>query len=77
MMRFRRLLLLEHLIHTPTKDKNKISDIVLNDIKKDLMRHVNSELENLKALIYNEFTTIRRSVEDLEGKKLYYWQHVT
>ena len=41
------------------------------------MRHVNSEVENLKALIYNEFTTISRSVEDLEGKKLYYRQHVT
>ena len=72
MMRFRRLLLLEHLIHTPTKDKNKISDIVLNDIKKDLMRYVNGEVENLKSLIDNEFTILRRSVEDLERKKLYY-----
>ena len=52
--------------NTPTKDTNKISDIVLNDIKKDLMRHVNSEVENLKALIHNEFTTIRRSIEDLK-----------
>ena len=33
------------------KGKNKISDIVLNDIKKDLMRHVKSEVESLKALI--------------------------
>ena len=72
MMRFRRLLLLEHLIDTPTKDKNKISDIVLNDIKKDLMRYVNGEVENLKSLIDNEFTILRRSVEDLERKKLYY-----
>ena len=72
MMRFRRLLLLEHLIDTPTKDKNKISDIVLNDIKKDLMRYVNGETENLKSLIDNEFTILRRSVEDLERKKLYY-----
>ena len=30
------------------------------------MRHVNSEVENLKALIDNEFTTIRRSIEDLK-----------
>ena len=72
MMRFRRLLLLEHLIDTPTKDKNKISGIVLNDIKKDLMRYVNGEVENLKSLIDNEFTILRRSVEDLERKKLYY-----
>ena len=72
MMRFHRLLLLEHLIDTPTKDKNKISDIVLNDIKKDLMRYVNGEVENLKSLIDNEFTILRRSVEDLERKKLYY-----
>ena len=72
MMRLRRLLLLEHLIDTPTKDKNKISDIVLNDIKKDLMRYVNGEVENLKSLIDNEFTILRRSVEDLERKKLYY-----
>ena len=72
MMRFRRLLLLEQLIDTPTKDKNKISDIVLNDIKKDLMRYVNGEVENLKSLIDNEFTILRRSVEDLERKKLYY-----
>ena len=76
-MRFRRLLLLEHLIDTPTKDKNKISGIVLNDIKKDLMRYVNGEVENLKSLIDNEFTILRRSVEDLERKKLYYWKHVT
>ena len=51
--------------NTPTKDTNKISDIVLNDIKKDLMRLVNSEVENLKALIDNQFTSIRRSTEDL------------
>ena len=30
------------------------------------MRHVNSEVENLKALIDKEFTTIRRSIEDLK-----------
>ena len=54
--------------NTPTKDTNKISDIVLNDIKKDLMRHINSEVENLKAPIDNEFTTIRRSIEDLKRK---------
>ena len=29
------------------------------------MRHVNSEVENLKALIDNQFTSIRRSTEDL------------
>ena len=52
--------------NTPTKDTNKNSDIVLNDIKKDLMRHVNSEVENLKALIDNEFTTIRKSIENLK-----------
>ena len=45
----------------PTNDTNKISDIVLNDIKKDLMRHVNSEVENLKALIDNEVATLKRS----------------
>ena len=33
------------------------------------MRNVNSEIENLKALIDNEFTTITRSIEDLERKK--------
>ena len=54
--------------NTPTKDTNKISDIVLNDIKKDLMRHINSEVENLKTPIDNEFTTIRRSIEDLKRK---------
>ena len=54
--------------NTPTKDKNKISDIVLNDIKKDIMRYVNSEVENLKALTDNEFSTIRRSIEDLKRK---------
>ena len=53
-------------LNTPTKDTNKNSDIVLNDIKKDLMCHVNSEIENLKALIDNEFTTIRRPIEDLK-----------
>ena len=42
----------------PSEDTNKISDVVLNDNKEDLMRHVNSEVENLKALIDNEFTTI-------------------
>ena len=47
--------------NTCTKDTNKISD-VLNDVKKDLMRHVNSDVENLKALIDNEFTTIRKSI---------------
>ena len=47
--------------NTCTKDTNKISD-VLNDVKKDLMRHVNSDVENLKALIDNEFTTIRESI---------------
>ena len=30
------------------------------------MRHVNSEVENLKALIDNEFTTIRKSIENLK-----------
>ena len=30
------------------------------------MRNVNSEIENLKALIDNEFTTIRRPIEDLK-----------
>ena len=40
------------------------------------MWHVNSEVENLKALIDNEFTTIRRSIEDLKKKK-HYWQYVT
>ena len=64
-MRFSRLLFLEHL-NTPIKDTNKNSDIVLNDIKKDLMRHANSEVENLKALIDNKFTTIRESIEDLK-----------
>ena len=54
--------------NAPTKDTNKISDIVLNDIKKDLMRRINSEVENLKAPIDNEFTTIRRSIEDLKRK---------
>ena len=38
--------------------------------QKDLRRHVNSEVENLKALIDNEFTTIRRSVEDLKRTNL-------
>ena len=52
--------------NAPTKDVNKISNIVLNDIKKESMRHVNSEVENLKALIDNEFATIRRSIENLE-----------
>ena len=53
---------------TPTKDTNKISDIVLNDIKKDLMWHVKSEVENLKALIDKEFTTGKRFIEDLKRK---------
>ena len=39
--------------NTPTKDTNKISDIVLNYIKKDIMRHVHSEVENVKALVDN------------------------
>ena len=52
--------------NTTTKDTNKIFDIVLNDIKKGLMQQVNSEVENLKALIHNEFTTIKRSIEDLK-----------
>ena len=59
---------------TPTKDTKKISDIVLNDIKKDLKRHVNSEIENLKALADNKFPIIKRSIEDLSKKNLYYWQ---
>ena len=42
--------------------------MVLNDIKKDLMRHVNREVKNLKAPIDNEFTAIRRSVEGLQRK---------
>ena len=54
--------------NTPNEDTNKISDIVLNDIKKDLMRHVNSEVEKLKGLIDNEFTTTRRSIGDLKRK---------
>ena len=62
---------------TPTKDTKKISDIVLNDIKKDLKQHVNSEIENLKALADNEFTIIKRSIEDLSKKNLHYWQNVT
>ena len=49
--------------NAPTKDTNKISDIVSKDIEKDLMRDVNSEVENLKALIDTKFTTIRRSIE--------------
>ena len=53
---------------TLTKDTKKISDIVLNDIKKDLKRHVNSEIENLKALADNELTIIKRSIEDLKRK---------
>ena len=53
---------------TATKDTNKISDIVLNDIKKDLMWHVKSEVENLKALIDKEFTTVKRFIEDLKRK---------
>ena len=32
------------------------------------MRYVNSEVENLKALTDNEFSTIRRSIEDLKRK---------
>ena len=50
----------------PTNDTNKIFDIVLNDIKKDLMRYANSEVENLKALIDNEVAAIKRSIEDLK-----------
>ena len=50
----------------------RFSDIVLNDIKKDLKRHVNSEIENLKALADNKFPIIKRSIEDLSKKNLYY-----
>ena len=32
------------------------------------MRHVNSVVENLKALIDNKFTPIRKSIKDLERK---------
>ena len=32
------------------------------------MRHVNSVVENLKALIDNKFIPIRKSIEDLERK---------
>ena len=48
--------------NTSTKDTNKISDIVLNDMKNDLMRHVNSKVENLNALSDNKFTTIRSKI---------------
>ena len=34
------------------------------------MRRVNSEVENLEALTDNEFTTIRRSIEDLPRKNM-------
>ena len=34
------------------------------------MGHVNIEVENLKALIDNEFTTIGRSIGDLERKNI-------
>ena len=49
--------------NAPTEDTNKISGIVLKDIEKDLMRDVNSEVENLKALIDIKFIIIRRSIE--------------
>ena len=52
----------------PSKDTNKISDIVLNDIKEDLTWYVNSEVENLKAFVDNKFTTIKKSVKDLKRK---------
>ena len=32
------------------------------------MRHINSAVEKLKALIDNEFNTIKRSIEDLKRK---------
>ena len=53
---------------TPTKDTNKLYDIVLSDINKDLMRHVNGEVENLKALIDNEFTIINRSIDNFKRR---------
>ena len=37
-------------------------------MKKDLMRHVNSEVEKLKPLTDNEFTATRRSIGDLKRK---------
>ena len=36
------------------------------------MQHINSKIENLKALINNKFTTIRRSIKNFKDKKLYY-----
>ena len=32
------------------------------------MRHINSAVEKLKALIDNEFDTIKRPIEDLKRK---------
>ena len=55
--------------NTPTKDTNKVSDIVLNDIRKDLMRHVNSEVENLKGLIDNEFNYYKKIYRRFREKK--------
>ena len=46
---------------TPSKDTNKISPVVLNDIKKDLIWYVNSQVEKLKALIDSEFITTVKS----------------
>ena len=48
--------------NAPTKDTNKIYGIVLNNIKKDLMQHVNSGVKNLKSLIVNEVTTLKNQV---------------
>ena len=48
--------------NTFTKDTNKISGIVLNHVKKELMQHVNSRVENLKPIIDNEFTTLKNQV---------------
>ena len=55
--------------NTPTKDTNKISDIVLDDIRKDLMGHVNSEVENLKGLIHNEFNYYKKIYRRFREKK--------
>ena len=40
------------------------------------MQHINSKIENLKALINNKFTTIRRSTKNFKDKKLYYCKYV-
>ena len=55
--------------NTPTKDTKKISDIVLDDIRKDLMGHVNSEVENLKGLIHNEFNYYKKIYRRFREKK--------